>query len=453
MLVSYQTKPYHYRIRSDPAHPAPPDLATLHRKPSWHNRAGNVDRSACLEIRASELWRLIHPRKFQRTPSAAGRQASAAITIDSTFIFNLHQTRLPRTLIGDQRTPKSNAMKTARDGSPRRRHRKPHDQPWIALADSTDFHYPNPNKGAARTKMLGLWTGDEPGYINAGPWKQTIAVERWRRTSRAAQPRRRAGSHQRSHIPAHEHFLICPQCKTKRKKLFMILAHEQEVIDAEMAEGWINLIDAHPNWHRVCTADEALSAKRARLISRYGLLFRDRRLLCAACLGLRWGEVRKSRRHDTGERAAHRARRRERREDRAHDRRQVQVQAHVQALEDALALEKLPPQRHAICARELKERRRAEARQARADELRRQRREAQQRCELEQQRDIQRRRDQFEADYCTPETRANLRFIRERIPQLKRAAQDLPHYRKHIEAILTLMDLFIIAPEKSKSRK
>ena len=90
----------------------------LSRRASWVNRAGNIDRSACMELRASELWRSIDPAKFKSARTTSGRQARASITINTAFIFKLHQSRFPRTLIGDQRTPKSNAMKTLRDPAP-----------------------------------------------------------------------------------------------------------------------------------------------------------------------------------------------------------------------------------------------------------------------------------------------------------------------------------------------
>ena len=161
--------------------------------------------------------------------------------------------------------------------------------------------------------MLGLWAGDEPGYLDAGPWKQDIIVERWRRGARK-NPRTGGGGARSGgggdapgsrgvpppSPPSHEHYLICPQCRTKRKKLFMVLAFEQEIADAELAEGWLKLIDAHPLWRRRRLTDPDLIARCAALPARYGVLFRDRRLLCADCLGgdggIRWGEVRKERR-------------------------------------------------------------------------------------------------------------------------------------------------------------
>ena len=43
---------------------------------------------------------------------------------------------------------------------------------------------------------------------------------------------------------------------------------------------------------------------RHRLLQRYGLLFRGRRLVCRGCLGVRYGEVRKSKTRRSEERSA-----------------------------------------------------------------------------------------------------------------------------------------------------
>lgn len=75
-------------------------------------------------------------------------------------------------------------------------------------------------------------------------------------------------------------------------KLFLIVCSEAEAHDAEMAEGWVKLLDA-----RAAAARQSLSATlmqhRAKLIERYGLLFYGRRLLCRTCLGLRYGEAKR----------------------------------------------------------------------------------------------------------------------------------------------------------------
>ena len=124
----------------------------------------------------------------------------------------------------------------------------------------------NPNKGASRTKMLGLWEA----------WQQTIRIERHRLHKNLAQ-----------------HFLICPTCNNKFLKLFLPLCTKTEMLDADTAEAWLNQLDFQqqiihtplPAW---------LMAHRASLINRYGLLFRsERKLICRKCLNLRYGQVRK----------------------------------------------------------------------------------------------------------------------------------------------------------------
>ena len=124
----------------------------------------------------------------------------------------------------------------------------------------------NPNKGAPQTKILGLWEH----------WSQTIRIERWRLHDRLAQ-----------------HFMICPGCNQKFRKLFMPMCTEAEAHDADLAEAWINQLDVR------CRITHAplpvsLMAQRASILDRYGLLFTTgRRLVCRKCLGLRYGEVRK----------------------------------------------------------------------------------------------------------------------------------------------------------------
>ena len=123
----------------------------------------------------------------------------------------------------------------------------------------------NPNKGAPQTKFLGLWEH----------WSQTIRIERWRLHDRLAQ-----------------HFLMCPGCDQKFRKLFMPLCTNDEARDADLAEAWINQLDAHQRIGRA-PLPPSLMAHRSSLLDRYRLLFTTgRRLVCRKCLGLRYGEVR-----------------------------------------------------------------------------------------------------------------------------------------------------------------
>ena len=72
----------------------------------------------------------------------------------------------------------------------------------------------------------------------------------------------------------------------------MPLCTKAEVLDAELAEGWIRMTDARYKAIRKPLPPEVIEM-RHKLIQRYGLLFRGRRLVCRKCLGVRYGEVRK----------------------------------------------------------------------------------------------------------------------------------------------------------------
>jgi hypothetical protein len=325
------------------------DFPSFGRMPSWVNRAGRIDRAACLELRASDIWRTAPPQAWRAASNRAGPIAYADIPIDAHHLARLHDSRPARALAGDLRTPKSNAMKNPGDppgqGGQRRKHLKPGDQPWRArvefspqnfrggrrfrgrphdlaaltpdalaarllgeplppelhtllTAQCPEVTYPDPNRGEMRTKMLGLHAD----------WMQTVRVERWDRRSKGLKASRHRGIKEAkppmprslgaSLPPSIEHFLLCPQCRTKRKKLYMVLAFEQEVADAEIAEGMIRMIDSNPALRRRIERNAAQNAGRAALIDRYAMLFRghDRKLTCADCLGLRWGEVKTGRR-------------------------------------------------------------------------------------------------------------------------------------------------------------
>ncbi len=253
----------------------PPPLRTFDAKPSWLNRSGHIDRSACAELRASEVWRfarfttIARPRRHgARNPSIVHgyREAASGISVSARFLARRQHNHRPQHLQGDLRTTKSNAMKggllpplplgEGRGEGLQRTHTRIHN-PRPA---------PNPNKGAPQTKMLGLWEG----------WSQALAIERWRLHDRLAQ-----------------HFLICPSCSQKFRKLFMPMCTKEEARDADLAEAWINQLGAH---QRVIRAPlpPSLMAQRSSLFDRYGLLFRaERQLMCRKCLGLRYGQLRK----------------------------------------------------------------------------------------------------------------------------------------------------------------
>ena len=105
---------------------------------------------------------------------------------------------------------------------------------------------------------------------------QKVRIVRWR-------------SHQRLGM----HFLICPACERKFLKLFAALCSRGELHDATIAEAWIEQTEARHAAMRK-PLDVRLIAFRDKLIRRYGLLFRRRRLVCRKCLGMRYGEVRRA---------------------------------------------------------------------------------------------------------------------------------------------------------------
>jgi len=235
-----------------------PPLETLHTRPSWHNGAGRIDRSACVELRASDVHPTVlfpPPRRHNRTK---GLETATTATVTARFLSELHDHRVPRHLVGDLRTSKSNVMRRPNQPVRTDKHIRLHE-PGPAI---------NPNKGATRTKMLGLWAD----------WSQNIRIERHRLHERLAQ-----------------HFLICPLCKKKYVKLFMPMCTREEARDADLAEPWINRLDAFFQRTRRAMPADVLH-QRAEVIARYGVLFEEgRRLLCRKCIGLRYGALHKPR--------------------------------------------------------------------------------------------------------------------------------------------------------------
>ena len=264
-------------------------LATLDSRPSWLNRAGRIDRSACFELRASDVWPLANLRP---TPSRPFRrpylETSGGFTLTTPFLLCLRDRRLPRTLIGDWRTSKSNAMKD---------HRSRKRQPPAQRLGTLDFGLTaNPNKGAAATKLLGLPLDGNFNSANPAPgtldptspsaqgWSQLVRIER-----------------HRLHASLAQHFLICPACGKKYLKLFLPLCTRDEIRDADLAHTFLRshfpqLFTDSLSSPSVPRSLSPLVPSVQSLLSRYSLLFPPRRLLCRHCLGLRYGEVKKNRR-------------------------------------------------------------------------------------------------------------------------------------------------------------
>ncbi|MFN3169025.1 MAG: hypothetical protein ACE37H_18415 [Phycisphaeraceae bacterium] len=269
--------------------PAPPRLMTFDDAPSWHNRAGRVDRSACFTLGVSKLWRKVpdehwrdqrtYVRLRQRRPERVG-----TLNLCAHDLWVLHQFEWPRPLEGDRRTTKSNAMglRVLRGRVWPNAHPPPPPNPRPA----------HPNRGVGFSmglKMLGL----------PAEWETTLTIERYRQHARLSQ-----------------HFWVCPVCgprdaaegaacdgasvcassvrrppaigKAKSlptgrvTKLYLPLCTRREWGDAQVAWLWLK---TH------CRPNAPLSPTAAGLIARYGELFSGRRLRCRACLGLRYGEV------------------------------------------------------------------------------------------------------------------------------------------------------------------
>lgn len=260
--------------------PHPLTLPTLHTKPTWHNRAGRVDRSACAVVRASDLWRYA---TFKPSRNSKGRTHSANYRLTAhEFDYLLGRVR-PRILKGDRRTSKSNAMRPEDRLVP-----APHD---VAC---------NPNQGATRTKRLCL----------NSDWSQTLRLERWRFPKNEKKSTRAMNkidecekklddvapwsSKSRAELRGYlghpesrtQHFLICPTCKRKCTKLFLPQCTQQESNDSLIAENYLRDIARR-------FANTPGTQLEAQLNQRYGILFHPRLLRCRHCLGLRYGDVRK----------------------------------------------------------------------------------------------------------------------------------------------------------------
>ena len=326
--------------------PAPPllPLATFELQPTWVNRSGRVDRTACVEIRASELWphaAFREVKRHRKSGETSYLEAIATIILAARFLHKLHVDRNPLTLQGDWRTSKANVMKRKALGT---RHlalggkgTRPKTQ------DSRPFHderYPFDVEGQRRAyeRYDGAFVRDHPlpaGNPNRGTpftgggkqiglhcdWTQEIVIQRWRLHERLAKhylvcPTGQTGSRDWGlgngcdlHLPmgegrgegrgmgssANPQSLLttaspCRSCCGKTLKLFMPVCSIQESNDSELAEGWVRLVDArHAALGRPMPRE--VIELRHRLLQRYGLLFRGRRLVCRKCLGVRYGEV------------------------------------------------------------------------------------------------------------------------------------------------------------------
>jgi hypothetical protein len=289
-----------------------PYFATFDQLPSWVNCNGRIDRCACLEICTSAVWRFA---KFKPAPTASGRISTGLVNLTADWLLGLQSTRMPRQLAGDYRTAQANAMRPL-GMAPGRFVRRPD----LVLGEPppfADYGLPrNPNRGAARQKMLGI----------PETWSHPLRVELWRcgrvikkhflicphpkncgsQRSRGIELRDRSVSARRGSSRGDDeldddgridlsdprlprlstiqrgskmNMKVCPQ---RVWKLFMVMCTPQELGDAKAARLWIESLPAN-----VARRHQEFIVK---LIDRYGLLFDPRRLLCQRCLGVRYNQ-------------------------------------------------------------------------------------------------------------------------------------------------------------------
>lgn len=205
-----------------------PDLPTLDLPASWHNRARRTDRSACLELRCSEILPLCKPTA-PRTPHAAFSHSH--FTLTEPLLRHILRRRPPASpLAGSLRTAKSNALKT------------PPDQRLLALPPD---------------------------------WSCDLTILRCPLHARLTQ-----------------HFFACPRCANRKStitnrrflKLFLILPTADEWRDAPRAARYLDA-------HRTALIRHGRFDLIARIIDRYAPLWGDRAFACRHCLDLRYGEV------------------------------------------------------------------------------------------------------------------------------------------------------------------
>ena len=323
----------------------------MHALPSWCNLRGGLDRSACIEIRLSELRQLAGCIEFVHTkhgsrwrksnatfplPNQAPalrkfsdgsrRIATGIFTITARQLHELHATRLPRTLAGDYRTSRAHVMRggstttdaRVKPSKHRFRTRINRANP-VAWPPDRGLHS-NPNKGACRNKIIGL----------TGEWSQPIRIEHWQYPTRIH--------------PVY--FLICPGFQrelkinpqmsamspmpSKRNQPKSMSASSELPADSELPISNLFLPPLstrkpgreHPNTKKCpqrcfklmmvqCTQAEAIDAYAAqlwinslpdrlrsrqpydsfihKLIARYGPIMQPRVLLCPRCLGVHYG--------------------------------------------------------------------------------------------------------------------------------------------------------------------
>ncbi len=252
-------------------------LVDLLGLPSWCNQAGRVDRSACLEIKASDVARLVgrDGSGWVDAPSAAGRVRTAVVTLDIYDLRGWAKLRPAVMLAGDRRGPRANAMCDEGVRVPR-------------VGEKLEpGEYVNPNHGRWASKWLGL----------AISWTQTIRLEQWRLHpdqglhtylvcpcgGRLPLPTAARGptGQDVAGLSTRERGHAAWGCPQRVNKLLLVRCTQKELRAMIAAERWIHQLSAR-DWPR--------ELGRVKLVrERLGMLMGLRTAVCRRCLGVRYG--------------------------------------------------------------------------------------------------------------------------------------------------------------------
>ncbi|MGI9014765.1 MAG: hypothetical protein ACR2GY_11035 [Phycisphaerales bacterium] len=266
--------------------------AALDRLPSWINSSGrHIDRSACCVLTAASV-RMHAGRRIRMTSTRskqscivpggrAQREAIGTITITAAQMHEIATMGDTRDRVqGDTRSTRANAMRPhhieTRDAPEVQKQKTPKERKRgrsrTAVHSTGPTHASdNPNRiTSSEGKRLGLW-GDFPLDNLPAGWTQTFTIERHCHNSRLA-----------------VHYLICPTCGLKKRKLFLPRCTTREHELSELAEGWVKMLDARSHRGPGSLTPELIDL-RARIINHFGILFRSRQFQCGKCLGLRYG--------------------------------------------------------------------------------------------------------------------------------------------------------------------
>lgn len=340
---------------------SPPVLETFDHWPGWLNARRHLDRSACFELKVSDVrlragcvpMERNRKGKLQRLKgrsrydvvdlpnerpavNSVGRLTCGWFDVSAWLMDDLARAYQCRRLSGDWRTGRAPAMRRWRGGDRRSgmtlkqggygpRQRDYELERAVRLAEQSGRigcgealgmaggHRDerrlldaglegNPNRGASREKRFGLDDG----------WVQRVGLEKWKSASPTGvqyflicpgpggDPSMLSRGRLRSSVGrkglkgltgttsncgdgsrgAHAKGWICGQ---RVYKLFWLLAREQELRDARLAEAWINGLSSG----ELSRQSAAVSA----LVQRYGpIMGEDRMLRCRRCLRLRYGQ-------------------------------------------------------------------------------------------------------------------------------------------------------------------